>query len=70
MHYSMNCTKELHKSGSYVRSVKVKFELVKLDLTYSFDISAAKYSSQTNAAAEERQTKLIVMRGQGTAFPS
>lgn len=70
MRCSMNCTKELLKSGSYVRSDKVKFELLKLGLTYSFDISAAKCSSQTNAAAEERQTKLSVMRGQGMAFPS
>lgn len=58
MRCSMNCTKELLKSGSYVRSDKVKLELLKLGLTYSFDISAAKYSSQTNAAAEERQMKL------------
>lgn len=51
---SMNCTKELHKSSSYFRSVKVnKSELVKLVLkAYGINISATDYcyNRQTNAA--------------------
>ena len=44
VHCSMNCTKDLHKSSSYFRSVKVnKSELVKLDIIYSIDIPATEY---------------------------